>query len=66
MYMTRLRLFLLSRLDTPGAAIYYSTNGLNPEPFQKHGPAAKATMRYTQPFRLAGGRRCVKAIAVAM
>ena len=52
-------------LDTPGASIFYTVNGLNPEPFQKHGPAAKATMKYSQPFRLPGGRKCVKAVAIS-
>ena len=51
--------------ETAGASIFYTTNGLNPAPFQKHGPEAKATLKYSQPFRLAGGRRTLKAVAVA-
>lgn len=53
------------RSETPGVTIYYTITGQNPELFQKHSPAAKVTMKYEVPFRLPGGRRTVKAIAVS-
>ena len=51
--------------ETVGASIYYTVNGKNPAPFEKHSVEAKSTMKYMQPFRLAGGKRTVKALAVA-
>lgn len=51
--------------ETPGAVIYYTINGFKPEPFEKLGPAASNTFKYREPFRLPGGRKTVKAVAVA-
>ncbi|ELU16303.1 hypothetical protein CAPTEDRAFT_151808 [Capitella teleta] len=58
---TRLEL----RSETAGATIYYTTNGGKPEPFLVHGPAAKSTFKYREPFCLPGGKRTVKALAVS-
>lgn len=51
--------------DTPGTKIYYTINGLKPEPFQNFGPAAKATLLYTQPFLLPAGKKTIKALAIS-
>lgn len=51
--------------DSSGVTIYYTTNGAKPEPFGNHGPAAKSTFKYREPFRLAGGKKTVRAVAVA-
>lgn len=50
---------------TPGATIYFTINGAKPEPFQKTGPAAVNTYKYIEPFRLPGGKKTVKAVAVS-
>ena len=57
--------FALCVTETIGATIFYTINGKNPAPFQKHGIEAKSTMKYREPFRLPGGKRTVKALAVA-
>lgn len=51
--------------ETEGVKIYYTVNGMKPEPFQSIGPAARATHVYQEPFNLASGKRTIKAIAVS-
>ncbi|EDO34793.1 predicted protein, partial [Nematostella vectensis] len=47
--------------DTPDTIIYYTINGMKPEPFKQIG--MKCTYRYNKPFVLGIGKRTVKAMA---
>lgn len=49
------------RSDTPNTIIYYTINGMKPEPFKQIG--VKCTYRYNKPFVLGPGKREVKAMA---
>ena len=51
--------------DTPSVTIYYTLNGSRPEPFESLSYEGKNTVKYREPFKLAAGKRTVKALAVS-
>ena len=51
------------RSETAGTIIYYTVNGMKPEPFKQIG--VKCTYRYNRPFVLGPGKRTVKAMATS-
>lgn len=51
------------RSETPGTLIYYTVNGMKPEPFKQIG--IKCTYKYNRPFVLGPGKRTVKAMATS-
>ena len=51
------------RSETPGSIIYYTINGMKPEPFKQIG--LKCTYRYNRPFVLGPGKKTVKAMATS-
>ena len=51
------------RSETPDTLIYYTINGMKPEPFKQIG--IKCTYKYNRPFVLGPGKRTVKAMATS-
>ena len=51
------------RSETPDTLIYYTINGMKPEPFKQIG--IKCTYKYNRPFVLGPGKRTVKALATS-
>ena len=51
------------RSETPDTLIYYTINGMKPEPFKQIG--IKCTYKYNRPFVLGQGKRTVKAMATS-
>ena len=51
------------RSETPDTVIYYTINGMKPEPFKQIG--IKCTYKYNRPFVLGPGKRIVKALATS-
>lgn len=51
------------RSETPNTLIYYTINGMKPEPFKQIG--IKCTYKYNRPFVLGPGKRTVKAMATS-
>ena len=51
------------RSETPDTLIYYTINGMKPEPFKQIG--VKCTYKYNRPFVLGPGKRAVKAMATS-
>lgn len=52
------------RTETEDTIIYYTINGMKPEPFKQIG--IKCTYRYNKPFVLGPGKRVVKAMATSL
>lgn len=54
----------LVHLDVPNVRIYFTVDGSKPDPFQINRTGTTSTNLYRGAFRLGGGKRTVKAIAV--
>ena len=56
---------VVSISETPGAKIYFTTDGSKPNPFQLKVAGRESTFKYKGPFSLKSGKRSLKAVALS-
>lgn len=49
---------------TPGCVLYFTTDGLTPDPNNRVIDGVERTFKYKGPFKLRGGSRMVSAVAL--
>ncbi|XP_064594867.1 annexin A6-like [Liolophura sinensis] len=57
--------FLELYSESPGAKIYFTTDGTKPSPFQRIITGREVTFKYIAPFTLKPGKRTLKCVAVS-